>query len=149
MGDWSCPNCNELCFSSRSECKKCKACKPMFINKSTMDSLKSLRMAPEPPILARIGDWKCLKCNMVLYATKIVCKCGEERPGLRRNHPSGDDEVTTESPCVICLTNKKVIASINCGHNCLCISCSKCIYNLTSPKCPICRGNWTNLIKIY
>jgi hypothetical protein len=63
-------------------------------------------------------------------------------------HPIGEDTVTNKNPCISCLCNERQILSANCGHLCLCFECSKIIFN-SNQKCPMCRGNWTNLVKVY
>jgi len=71
----------------------------------------------------------------------------------RKNHPDGEDEesVHPDYTCSICLNNKVRILSTNCGHLCCCIGCSKNLYNssIEKRKCPICRNEWNNLIKIH
>ena len=71
----------------------------------------------------------------------------------RKNHPDGEDEesVHNDYSCSICLNNKVRILSTNCGHLCCCIGCSKKLYNssIEKRKCPICRNEWNNLIKIH
>lgn len=52
--------------------------------------------------------------------------------------------VSEKSLCVVCIENESIIASINCGHKCLCENCSK---GLTS--CPICREFSSEFIRIY
>ena len=46
--------------------------------------------------------------------------------------------------CVICRTNKKKFAFINCGHLCVCHSCIPC-----NNKCPLCRKVSTAVIPIF
>ena len=68
-------------------------------------------------------------------------------------HPDGEDElgVHEEYTCIICYINKVRMLSSNCTHLCCCIGCSKVLYNgpIEKRKCPICRGEWTNLLKIH
>lgn len=64
------------------------------------------------------------------------------------SHPVGKDEVGTNVVCSICLVNKSKILSTDCGHLCVCIGCSKNIYN-RNDNCPICRGPWKNLLQAY
>jgi len=61
-------------------------------------------------------------------------------------HPTGDDEPTDDNPCVVCLTNRRAVMSARCGHNCLCIGCSR---GLRDAKCPMCRGPWVDLLRVY
>ena len=48
-----------------------------------------------------------------------------------------------EDKCVICLTNPPNILFCNCGHQVLCVECSKTGESLE--KCPICKTENTNL----
>ena len=65
-------------------------------------------------------------------------------------HPTGDDVEATDpdQSCVICMTNKCQIASTSCGHLCCCIGCSQKLYQRDG-RCPNCRGEWKNLIRIF
>lgn len=52
--------------------------------------------------------------------------------------------------CISCWNNQAVILSANCGHACLCHRCSEYIScNDDTRKCPVCRIEWTNLVRIY
>ena len=57
-------------------------------------------------------------------------------------------EFTTEPEniCIICMTNPRECAYVNCGHVCACIDCCMAI----GDKCPICRqnGNYIKLINV-
>tara|TARA_B100000902_G_scaffold397269_1_gene460491 strand:- start:2539 stop:3045 length:507 start_codon:yes stop_codon:yes gene_type:complete len=57
-------------------------------------------------------------------------------------------ETTAESDniCVICMTNPKECAYVNCGHLCACVECC----NIMGSQCPICRqnGNFIKLISV-
>ncbi len=65
-------------------------------------------------------------------------------------HPTGDDveAIDQDQSCVICMTNKRQIASTSCGHLCCCIGCSRQLYQ-RNDRCPQCRGDWKNLIRIF
>ena len=53
-------------------------------------------------------------------------------------------EKNTEKKCVGCFINSMNATNISCGHISMCYGClSKC------DKCPICRVNITNIIKLY
>ena len=70
---------------------------------------------------------------------------------VNRPHPEGDDVEVGEGSesCVACYLNKPQILSSGCGHLCLCIGCSKKIYQGDNNKCPKCRKPWDNLIKVF
>ena len=61
----------------------------------------------------------------------------------KKVNDEANDEVG-EPSCVICLTNKRVIAPRHCNHLCSCITCSNKL-----KRCPMCRGSWTELKRIY
>ena len=63
-------------------------------------------------------------------------------------HPEGEDVKSDINNCVVCCSNKKQILSSNCGHFCVCFGCSKKILAM-GRLCPICRGSWSNLVKVY
>lgn len=51
-----------------------------------------------------------------------------------------------ENICVICMTNPRECAYVNCGHVCACIECCETM----GTQCPICRveGNFIKLINV-
>jgi hypothetical protein len=63
---------------------------------------------------------------------------------------SGDDDDDDDvSLCAICMVNKKVIVAIPCGHVCYCEECRKVDKVKESKKCPMCRADVSNLIRVY
>lgn len=59
-----------------------------------------------------------------------------------RNYEFGEN--AQEMYCVICLTNRRNVVILNCGHVCVCRSCASQI-----DSCPICRGVIERLVPIY
>jgi hypothetical protein len=61
-----------------------------------------------------------------------------------------EDDVAEEGDltCVVCLTNRPCIAA-SCNHLATCASCAKRISSSATPRCPKCRGDWTELRRIY
>lgn len=53
---------------------------------------------------------------------------------------------SSDKLCIICLDAEKTHVIVPCGHYCLCTACSK---KITKDKCPICKGNITDIIRIY
>ena len=52
--------------------------------------------------------------------------------------------------CVICWNDRKTIVLLPCRHLCVCILCSKKLWNNTQKeKCPICRKNVENLLEVF
>merc|ERR1719253_2551899 len=63
-GDWICPSCNNINFSSRKTCRKCPA-----------TALGAERIGLKP------GDWVCPGCGDLVFATKNKCKlCNTKKP---------------------------------------------------------------------
>jgi hypothetical protein len=57
IGDWKCPKCKVMIFSSKNKCTKCNS---------------------------RKGDWECPKCNGIIFASKKKClKCDVENPEIK------------------------------------------------------------------
>ena len=71
-------------------------------------------------------------------------------PPKRQTHPDGEDEEVEEGDpyCVACMVNKPKILSAKCGHLCLCVMCSRHIFE-NKKICPKCRGPWTDLVKVH
>lgn len=51
--------------------------------------------------------------------------------------------------CSICMDRKIMTVIVDCGHRCLCVTCSQMYKNKLNPTCPICRKNVTHIIKTY
>jgi len=52
--------------------------------------------------------------------------------------------------CVICWNDKKTIVLLPCRHLCVCVSCSKKLWNNTQHEtCPICRNDVENLLEVF
>ena len=59
------------------------------------------------------------------------------------------DEAAEEGlACAICFENKPCIAAA-CNHLVACAQCAKKIQQTPNPRCPKCRGEWTNLRRIF
>ena len=54
--------------------------------------------------------------------------------------------VEDDKLCVICVNSIKNTLIYPCGHMCLCEECSK---NPMLKKCPMCRGQVLNKVKVY
>merc|ERR1719230_1783134 len=63
-GDWTCPACNNLNYSSRKVCNKCGGPKP-----------------PPAGGKGKEGDWMCPNCDNHNFASRSQCnKCGMPKP---------------------------------------------------------------------
>lgn len=68
--------------------------------------------------------------------------------------PEGEDEdVNDDDPdaCQICFEHKSNTCIIECGHACMCISCSRALYETQGNKwvCPKCREPITRVIRMF
>ena len=79
-------------------------------------------------------------------------KASTEPPELRT--PPGDADVSDADACVVCLERRKTLASIDCGHVCLCAECAAalaayCARVARATRCPMCLAPLTRLIRVY
>jgi hypothetical protein len=60
-------------------------------------------------------------------------------------------ELTNESClCIVCWNDKKTVVLLPCKHLCVCVSCSKKLWdNTQKATCPICRTEVNNLLEVY
>jgi len=59
---------------------------------------------------------------------------------------------TENEECVICLTERRSMVCVPCGHRCFCETCAKALRRRSVPsltKCPICRTTITTVIQVY
>uniref|UniRef100_A0A0B8RVB3 RING-type domain-containing protein n=1 Tax=Lygus hesperus TaxID=30085 RepID=A0A0B8RVB3_LYGHE len=77
-----------------------------------------------------------------LKTDRTAAKPSASREGKKRN------SVKDILLCVVCLNESREYAPSSCHHLCLCKSCADLLL-LESPKCPMCRKNFTALIRIY
>lgn len=121
-GDWRC-NCGELCFATRSTCRKCNAVKPDVPV-----------VVPDAAILAaahKPGDWNC-ECGEMCFGSRTVCrKCGKARQSAVEAAPR---QLPTDSKCAVCFDREINTVLLKCRHVGLCIECA-----LSMNKCPFCR----------
>ena len=63
------------------------------------------------------------------------------------NGSAGAGGEDTLNPCVVCLTNRREVVLLECGHICLCADCAAA---LPEPKkCPVCRARVTRFVPTY
>ena len=53
-----------------------------------------------------------------------------------------------DSMCVVCMDMPNTHAFVPCGHRCVCAQCSEPILH-SNAKCPVCRADVTQAIKIF
>eukprot|EP00462_Mataza_sp_D1_P001083 CAMPEP_0175092676 /NCGR_PEP_ID=MMETSP0086_2-20121207/2591_1 /TAXON_ID=136419 /ORGANISM="Unknown Unknown, Strain D1" /LENGTH=346 /DNA_ID=CAMNT_0016365557 /DNA_START=94 /DNA_END=1133 /DNA_ORIENTATION=+ len=65
-GDWDCPQCGDVVYASRNECRKCRTARPG----QGGYGLGGKKIIPNNGLGAsrRAGDWDCPKCGDVQYA---------------------------------------------------------------------------------
>jgi hypothetical protein len=52
--------------------------------------------------------------------------------------------------CTICWNDRKTIVLLPCRHLCVCVLCSKKLWNNTQKEaCPICRNQVENLLEVF
>lgn len=51
--------------------------------------------------------------------------------------------------CVVCLMRRRRSAFIPCGHHVCCSRCAQLVERDSNPKCPVCRQNVRNSVRIY
>lgn len=109
------------------------------------------RRSPEvTPVISRATEDSQNVVNTSISGRTERRENVHERNWGRQSHPSGDDVEAgeNETSCTVCMSNKPQILSTECGHLCVCIRCSKHIFE-NSKKCPVCRGSWSSLVKVY
>merc|ERR1712187_148457 len=101
-GDWLCPNCGDLVFASRVECKMCGTSRATWgklveggkpgdwnctvcanLNFSYRTNCKQCGAPAEDAQRHNMkpGDWICPNCNDLVFHWKDKCKmCGTEKP---------------------------------------------------------------------
>ncbi|CAA7394961.1 unnamed protein product [Spirodela intermedia] len=70
-----------------------------------------------------------------------------EEPNDAEEEESG--EVPDGALCVICLTRQRRCAFIPCGHRVCCFPCAAAVKRDSSPKCPVCRQDAPNFVRIF
>lgn len=81
-GDWDCPNCGDVCYATRSECRKCKTSKPEHLAGAAPAPFRAPMNGGLGPS-RRAGDWDCPQCGDVQYASRTECrKCRTPKPEI-------------------------------------------------------------------
>lgn len=79
-GDWTCPQCNDLVFASRKECRRCGTPAPPGRGADGR-GFSPGRPLPANSQKAMPGDWVCPKCRDLQFARNRTCRmCGTEKP---------------------------------------------------------------------
>ena len=82
--------------------------------------------------------------NDFIEVKKTLTECRHELSRAQdRMQPVSESNDNPENICVICMTNPRECAYVNCGHVCACIECCERM----DLQCPICRQNG-NFIKL-
>lgn len=85
--DWDCPNCGDLVYGTRNECRKCKTSKPEHLGAAVSGGASNPSFSkPMNGGLGpsrRAGDWDCPGCGDVQYASRSECrKCRTSKPDI-------------------------------------------------------------------
>ena len=60
------------------------------------------------------------------------------------------DDVPEDKLCIICLIKKKTTVIADCGHSCMCNSCSRELLKRDNKSCPICRKDiYIGITQLY
>ncbi len=120
-------------------------------------------------------DWKCNRCNFIVFGRKPACNCGN----TRLNNPVGtpkthndwwcnsckcsvfgskthcsvckisrtDNSNVDTNLCQICLSSEFQKNAMNCGH----VICKKCLETIQTKdnKCPFCKVDITSSINLF
>ena len=105
--------------------------------------------------------------KFALYGNDIVniCKLYSQKKSVRKikktkqinmipqilNNVNTSNSITKKKErktCIVCYDAKNTHLCVPCGHQCFCKDCSKQINELGN-KCPICRANVSQIIKVY
>ncbi|CAF1083640.1 unnamed protein product [Adineta steineri] len=58
--------------------------------------------------------------------------------------------INDSNSCIVCWNDKKTVVLLPCKHLCVCVSCSKKLWNNTQRRtCPICRNDIDNLLEVF
>ena len=66
---------------------------------------------------------------------------------VKQAKPKADAKVDEE--CVICMTKPKDTMCYPCGHKCMCNSCATKMKNKGGAKCPMCRADIKDVVKVF
>jgi len=90
-GDWNCPNCGDMQYAFRTECRKCATAKPAQGMQGNMLPFGGGFCGGFGGQQSRAGDWNCPSCSDMQYAFRTECrKCGTAKPaGGNTTVPSG------------------------------------------------------------
>jgi hypothetical protein len=51
--------------------------------------------------------------------------------------------------CILCMEKPRNMAMQPCGHLCCCVDCSSTLRAQTNPKCPVCRGEFKDAVRVF
>eukprot|EP01115_Flamella_aegyptia_P001530 TRINITY_DN12519_c0_g1_i1.p1 TRINITY_DN12519_c0_g1~~TRINITY_DN12519_c0_g1_i1.p1 ORF type:complete len:183 (-),score=31.45 TRINITY_DN12519_c0_g1_i1:23-571(-) len=173
-GDWICPNCNDVIFASKSNCRKCNAPKPNnnapvlkpgdwkcpkcsdinFGSRNNCRRCNEPKVQQQQPPSFKAGDWKCNSCNEHNFASRNNCrKCNAVKGSVNNPSNSANQNNTNNAPsnnnseeCIVCYEKPPEMCIAVCGHLVMCGGCATKL-----DKCPFCRVPYKpeNLIKVY
>ncbi len=104
------------------------------------------RPSPPPPAQITHSHWTAISRPPNVADTGLSWgRCAPVTSSPKQ--PSGTDEPILadddDNGCVICMSNRRICAVIDCGHKNMCIACARELLK-SSPKCPTCRTPITN-----
>ena len=110
-GDWSCSQCNEVNFKSRTTCRRCSTAR----NQPQQTNAAATTLPQNTP---RAADWNCHHCNVMNFASRDACfKCRRAKPeSPGSNNPPSAIPRPADWICQSC-ANNNFAARIAC-HKC-------------------------------
>ncbi|XP_070615059.1 mitochondrial ubiquitin ligase activator of NFKB 1 isoform X2 [Erythrolamprus reginae] len=86
-------------------------------------------------------------CALLLFLLHRQCRRQREKRRLRQameGQAAGGDGTDT---CVVCLSNGRACAFLECGHVCSCLKCYEALPR--PPHCPVCRQPIVRVVPLY
>jgi hypothetical protein len=111
-GDWSCRQCNEINFKSRTACRRCAT------SRSQLTPTNSTATGTNPQAAPKRGDWTCRFCNVNNFASRDACyQCKRQKPD-----PTGSNT----SPASIAKPGDWICNSCNNNNFAARTACNQC-----------------------
>lgn len=152
--DWKCKGCGFLLFASKNKCFKCGL--DRYGNK--VETINTSALSGYVGNNTRQADWNCPGCGFLIFGSKKKCfKCDMDRDGNALNKKGNiikddDDSLTDDQTCIICLTQPRNTIFLHEGkgdaHQLCCYACASQVFK-GNKKCPMCRQNIQQIIKVY
>jgi len=101
---------------------------------------------PQIPSPTRTRQSKKFSVGKALGSNRIPT-LSAAAAGVSPSQPKAQDPEGAE--CVICISAPATMAFVPCGHKCVCAGCAKQLPKTQRRRCPQCRREATDIIKIF